>query len=200
MKLYILRHGNTFSDNEEPRRVGLKTDLPLVVSGRNQARNLGIYFSNNSIVFEKIFCSNLVRTKETAQIIKSYLTGNVAIEVDELFDEIDHGVDENKMESEVIKRIGIDGVKLWEQHAIEPDGWITNSEVRIKKWAKFFEKNKHCDNILIVTSNGSARYALIATGLNKYLKELKLNTGAFGILSANNNFNNFEIEVWNLRP
>ena len=37
----IVRHGNTFDGNEPVRRIGARTDLPLVASGFDQARALG---------------------------------------------------------------------------------------------------------------------------------------------------------------
>ncbi|HBH26642.1 MAG TPA: hypothetical protein DDX54_04495 [Rhodospirillaceae bacterium] len=39
--LIIARHGNTFAPGAEPRRVGGRTDLPLVAKGRAQAQALG---------------------------------------------------------------------------------------------------------------------------------------------------------------
>ena len=41
-QLLIVRHGNTFETGETPRRVGLRTDLPLSSSGRKQANALQI--------------------------------------------------------------------------------------------------------------------------------------------------------------
>ncbi len=39
--LYIVRHGNTFEPDEPPRRIGRRTDLPLVESGRAKEDKLG---------------------------------------------------------------------------------------------------------------------------------------------------------------
>ena len=37
----VVRHGNTFEADEQPRRIGARTDLPLTAKGVEQARALG---------------------------------------------------------------------------------------------------------------------------------------------------------------
>ena len=43
IKLIIARHGNTFNKGETPTRVGSRTDIPLVDSGKEQAKLIGEY-------------------------------------------------------------------------------------------------------------------------------------------------------------
>ncbi len=44
-KLIIIRHGNTFNPDQTPLRVGAGTDIPLVTSGREQAKNIGLWLT-----------------------------------------------------------------------------------------------------------------------------------------------------------
>jgi broad specificity phosphatase PhoE len=199
MKLYIVRHGNTFKDSEVPRRIGQRTDLPLVESGMIQAHKLGKYFKNNSIKFDLAFSSNLIRTTTTAEIVLSYNSSSLKLNFDVLFTEIDHGMDEGKTDNEIIKRIGSDALYNWETLAIEPEGWSVNKNDRILGWIKFLEEIKKLDNVLIVTSNGAARIALIAFDLLNKVENIKLKTGSFGILEIEKN-NSIKVVEWGVQP
>jgi len=196
--LYIVRHGNTFNDTEVPRRIGQFTDLPLVESGIIQAHKLGKYFKNNDIKFDLAFTSNLLRTKTTAEIILSYNSSNLKLNFDDLFTEIDHGIDEGKTDQEIIDRIGSEALISWETLAIEPNGWVINKNLRILGWIKLLERITKFDNVLIVTSNGAARIALIAFDLLKNVENIKLKTGSIGILNIDNN--NIQMVEWGIQP
>ena len=199
MNLYIVRHGNTFKDTEVPKRIGQFTDLPLVESGIIQAHKLGKYFKNKDIKFDLAFSSNLLRTKTTAEIILSYNSSNLELNFDDLFTEIDHGIDEGKTDKEIINRIGSEALISWETLAIEPNGWVINKDLRILGWIKLLERITKFDNVLIVTSNGAARIALIAFDLLKNVENIKLKTGSIGILNIENN-NNIQMVEWGIQP
>lgn len=199
MSIFIVRHGNTFLPDEVPRRIGVKTNLNLVSSGVKQANDLGSYFSQCNISFEYVFCSNLKRTFETAKIILSYQKTGLKIIQHHLFDEIDHGVDELKSEEDVINRVGIKAIENWDRFGISPDGWIVNYDDRIEGWACFFKQHSENKNVLVVTSNGSARFALLALKQKVKLNDYKLRTGSFGILKLNE-FQEYEVLCWNQKP
>jgi broad specificity phosphatase PhoE len=199
MSIYIVRHGNTFLPNEVSRRIGVKTNLDLVSSGVKQAHDLGSYFFQENISFESVYCSNLKRTIETVKIILSYQKTELQIIKNHLFDEIDHGVDENRSEEEVIKRIGLKSIESWDRFGVAPDGWIVNYNDRIKGWKSFFKQHNDNENVLVVTSNGSARFALLALKYKVKLNDYKLRTGSFGILKLNE-FREYEVFCWNQRP
>lgn len=63
--IYLLRHGEIESDGAK-RFIG-RTDPPLSTRGRNQARFWRDVFSETA--FAGIFCSDLVRSTDTARII-----------------------------------------------------------------------------------------------------------------------------------
>ncbi len=211
--LIIARHGNTFNDTDTPTRVGAHTDLPLVEKGRKQAAALGLYLKENNLLPDAVYSSTLSRTKQTAEIaLKSAGVINPVYALD-IFDEIDYGVDENKCEADVIKRVGITAIQNWDKNAIVPDGWIVDPEEIIQNWNQFSNEiskthdtitNNVMDiseNILVVTSNGIARFAPYITGdfegfSDKY--PIKLSTGALGVLKFSND--RWKVLDWNIRP
>lgn len=204
VKLVIARHGNTFEATETPRRIGAKTDLPLVESGHAQAKKLGAYLKANNLLPDVVYTSRLMRTIETAEgAIKE--AGIVrAIHQADLFDEIDHGPDENKPEPEVVARIGAEAYNLWEHESVMPKQWSPQPDVINRRWADFAkhcEKNYDGKTVLVVTSNGMARFAAnLANNANDMAKGInrKMSTGALSILEGSGGL--WMISHWNIKP
>lgn len=203
--LIIARHGNTFDKSDTPTRVGALTDLPLVEKGEEQARNIGCYLKENNLIPDVVYSSKLQRTVQTAKIaIKETGITNPVFELD-MFNEIDYGPDENKTEDEVIARIGEGAIKDWDNHAKVPDGWKVDPDQIIKNWHQFADQiSAHDDNetVLVVTSNGIARFAPHITGdFEGFMKEhnIKLSTGALAILKHDRD-SGWRVEAWNVKP
>jgi len=175
MRALVVRHGNTFAPGEPARRVGALTDLPLVESGRAQARALRAHFAERGLAFARVLTSPLLRTRETAALIAPDLTAEPA----DWLREIDHGPDENRTEAEVLARIGTTALDRWERFAEPPPGWIVDAEARLAGWRGFLDAAPAGDTLL-VTSNGAARYLRLALGLGP----AKLRTGAYAELVA----------------
>jgi probable phosphoglycerate mutase len=192
-RLYIARHGNTFAPGEIPRRVGAKTDLPLVASGLVQAERLATHFNANRISFDAILSSPLQRARRTAEIIANHLGG--AVEISDALTEIDHGPDENKPEEEVIARLGETALANWDMNGVAPDGWNADREKLIKGWEDIMAHAAAAKApTLAVTSNGVARFALIA--LKAKMQSMKLRTGAFGVIDPTAR----RVVEWDQRP
>lgn len=203
-RLIIARHGNTFNPQQTPTRVGARTDLPLVEKGRAQAEAIGQYLKANQLIPDVIYSSHLQRTIETAKIaVKASGVSNPVYQLD-IFNEIDYGPDENKTEEQVIARIGKEAIEKWDKDAVFPEGWLVDPDEIIKNWIDFAEQIRaHDDNetVLVVTSNGTARFAPYITGdYEGFSKEhsIKLSTGALGILNFIDD--KWQIQDWNLRP
>lgn len=202
--LIIARHGNTFGPDDTPTRVGARTDLPLVQSGQEQARAIGKYLQENRMIPDVVYASELSRTQETAKIaIKESGVTNPVFTLD-IFNEIDYGPDENKTEKDVIDRIGTQAIKDWDERAIVPEGWKVDPEQIIKNWMDFEDQIRaHDDNetVLVVTSNGIARFAPYITGdfegFNKVHK-IKISTGGLCIFDFKEG--NWIVREWNFRP
>ncbi|MCB1651125.1 MAG: histidine phosphatase family protein [Alphaproteobacteria bacterium] len=202
--LIIARHGNTFGPNETPTRVGGRTDLPLVASGEDQARKLGKYLKENKLLPDVVYSATLQRTQKTAQLaIQETGLTNPIYPLD-IFNEIDYGPDENMPEDTVIARVGENAIKGWNEKAIVPEGWGVDPEEIIRNWQGFADQIcAHDDGeiVLVVTSNGIARFAPHITGdFDGFAARfpLKLSTGALGILKYEGG--RWHVKDWNIRP
>lgn len=150
-----------------------------------------------------IYSSALQRAQETAKIaVKESGISNPVFTLD-IFNEIDYGPDENKPAEEVIRRIGLQALKDWDQEGIMPDGWKADSETIVQNWLAFGEQIRaHDDNetVLVVTSNGIARFAPhLAGDFENFCQNhsLKLSTGALAILEYKSGW---AIKEWNIKP
>jgi probable phosphoglycerate mutase len=200
--LIIARHGNTFEPNEIPRRIGKRTDLPLTASGLEQAHRLGQYLKNHNLYPDMIITSTLQRTKQMATIIALYIQSDFDLIEDSRFDEIDYGVDENKTEDEVIARLGTQAIEAWNDHGILPQGWHADIDRINRSWRKLAEQSR-TKTILVITSNGIARFAPLLTGdeINFRKKNtIKMVTGALSLFTPNPSSDYFTCELWNFRP
>lgn len=202
--LIIARHGNTFGPGETPTRVGARTDLPLVESGRAQAKKIGAYLREHRLIPDVVYASHLKRTVETAEIaIKESGVTNPIFQLD-IFNEIDYGPDENKIEIDVVTRIGQEAIDAWNNDATVPDGWIVDPDQIIQNWHDFSDQVCAFDDnetVLVVTSNGTARFAPHITGNFDDFRathDIKLATGAIGILKHDDNC--WTVTDWNIKP
>ena len=202
-QLLIVRHGNTFKPNEVPRRVGAHTDLPLVELERSQ--NIGRYLK--SLFIPQItFCSPLQRTRQTAvTALETAGVNTQQIIIDDQFKEIDYGPDENQPEDLVIARIGEAALAAWNTHAQTPPGWQLDPEKLRKNWFDFgaeLEENHSGKKILVVTSNGIARFspALCKSGQSDIPQNLKVSTGAMCLYEKASGQDSWALKFWNKKP
>ena len=195
-RLYIVRHGNTFEAGEAPRRIGSRTDLPLTATGIAQAEALGRHFAASSIAFAESFSGRLARTRDTARIILETMGLPLAVETEDFLTEIDHGPDEDQPEAIVEARIGGAALDAWDQRAVAPPGWDVGADWRISAWLAF-ARAPHAESVLLATSNGAARFALLAFGFD--IASLKLRTGAYGVIEAGSD-GGFRLLEWDKRP
>ena len=200
----LVRHGNTFAATEKPRRIGARTDLPLTEQGREQAHALGAYFARQGLVFKKALVSPLMRTRQTAEAILGHQPAPVAMENPDFLREIDHGPDEDREEDAVLARIGAGALRAWDAHAHAPPGWLVDADARIGAWQSLFAAPPPADApVLIVTSNGAARFALLADPeLQRQagsLRRMKLPTRGHGVIERNG-ARGLRIGQWGKRP
>ena len=201
-RLIIARHGNTFGPKDTPTRVGARTDLPLVQSGVEQAVLLGLYLKLNDLYPDQVFASNLQRTIMTAKFALSTMECDTEVQQDSLFDEIDYGPDENQTEDKVIARIGQQAIKDWDNKAIVPQGWEAHPQEIIEGWKNFAKALPQDSTTLVVTSNGTARFAPHLTkDFESFTQnhKIKLSTGACAILERDKS-GNWHVQDWNIKP
>lgn len=197
----IVRHGNTFAAGEPPRRIGARTDLPLTDAGAAQAAALGAHFAAADWRFTRVLVSPLARTRLTAQAILDHQQAPpVPIPCDWLR-EIDHGPDENRTEAEVLARVGQDALTAWDERAEAPPGWIVEADMRQAAWRHLFATDD--GPTLVVTSNGAARFALLAdpalSAARGTLPGMKLPTGSYGMIRRQAD-GTLDVPVWGRRP
>lgn len=194
LTITIVRHGNTFGGHEEPRRIGARTDLPLVASGVAQAQALGRAFATRT--FDRALAAPLRRTRETIAPI----AGGTPVETVDWLAEIDHGPDEDQPETAVQARIGPAALAAWDARGEAPDGWIVDAEARLAGWRALYASGS--GHVLIVTSNGAARFALLADAALRTeaagLPSLKLRTGAWGTIQRRDG--QLRLIDWDCRP
>lgn len=202
--LIVARHGNTFKKNEPPRRVGGKTDLPLVEE--EKGKRLGLYLKKNNLLPDIIFSSPLLRTIQTAnQAMEAMDITNSKLYIEESFREIDYGPDENKTEQEVEQRLGQIAIKHWNDKNIIPNGWKVYPETLIQNWKNFaqnIEKKHPHKTVLVVTSNGIARFSPHLTENFDPINytSLKIATGALCIFEKELQEKYWKNTVWNHKP
>jgi probable phosphoglycerate mutase len=196
----IVRHGNTFGAGEQTRRIGARTNLPLVASGLDQARALGRSFAEQGLIFDRALAAPLRRTRATIDAILASQPQALAIESVDWLTEIDHGPDEGQLDKDVEARIGHDALIAWDSEARAPDGWIVDSDRRIAGWQDLWKTGR--GHVLIVTSNGAARFALLSDerlrAQASALPSLKLRTGAYGTIVREQG--DLRLIAWDRRP
>ena len=196
----IVRHGNTFDAGQQLRRIGARTDLPLVASGLDQADALGAEFAEQGLTFDRALAAPLLRTRTTIDRILARQPQAPVVESTDWLTEIDHGPDEGQVDSQVVARIGHDALAAWDSDARAPDGWIVDADRRIRGWRGLWKTGR--GRVLIVTSNGAARFALLSDqglrGQASGLPSLKLRTGAFGSIVRTQG--ELRLVAWDQRP
>lgn len=203
-RLLIARHGNTFAPGDTPRRVGRRTDLPLVASGEAQARRIGDHLRRCQLAPDAVFAAPLKRSYDTARLAVEALECDLPITIDARFNEIDYGPDENQPEAAVIARIGDQALRDWNEHAKVPPGWLVDPQAIIHDWLAFGNACRQSfsdQTVLVVTSNGIARFAPHLTGHFEAFRrqhDIKIATGALCCLRLQDS--RWSIEQWNLRP
>lgn len=197
-RLVIVRHGNTFEAGEAPRRVGARTDLPLTQAGRQQAMALGRHFTGLGLEFSTALAGNLSRTRETAELILAAQPVPPTFGTASFLTEIDHGPDEDQPEDAVLARIGAEALAAWDRDAVPPPDWQVDVAGRVAAWRDFMASA--AGDVLLVTSNGAARFALLALlDPTDRPEQIKLRTGSYGIISSDN-AGLRRLSDWNRRP
>ncbi len=226
-RILIARHGNTFTKEQTPTRIGRHTDLPLVEEERG--RNLGKYIKAKNLLPTVIFAAPLKRTMQTAHLAREEMQINIELRQDNKFLEIDYGIDENKTEAEVELRLGKmqvlnNGESLanytiealqekgqqiindWNKKALVPAGWQVNPELCIQTWldfAKMVEANYQNKTVMVVSSNGIIRFApYITQDFNNFIatNNIKVATGNLCIFEKSAQDNHWNCTGWNIKP
>lgn len=223
MKVFLIRHGNTFGEDQiggnKVFLCGSKNNIPLVNMGRQKARDMARFLEMSKI--SAIYASPLIRTWEHATIIREHLIAqNLANDISlplyprEELVELDYGnwaglaTDGNSKETnEVIAKFGEQAWHDWQQKRIipnhHPHNWqITKDEI-INRVKGFFNmlcttyQNK--ETVVVISSQGVITFVneLFSGGMEQAIKEhrLKVSPGNYCEIELLND--KFKLISWN---
>lgn len=171
--IYLVRHGQT-DWNIEKKTQG-HTDIPLNENGKKQAKVLAQNIGHLSI--DKIISSDLLRAKETAEIINERFGKKIIL--DTRIREINYGILEGVPRDTLTQ-------ETWDIFNNNPEQLQAEPKIHIFERIKsFFDELQNLkDNILIVTHGGALRMIMYyAENRNefdndkytKYFKDIKIN-------------------------
>ena len=148
MSLYLVRHGQT-QWNKEHRWLG-KTDIGLNELGLKQAKEMGEKLKDEK--FDAVFCSSLLRAKQTTAEICRYHAEIPVYYTDDL-------TERNLGSLESIVHYGR-VEEIYDKNLEEvPDGVETLDDFseRVFKRLDYIKKNHKTDSVLVVAHGGVAR-------------------------------------------
>lgn len=151
--------------------------------------------------FTAAFCSPLQRTRQTARAILDHQVGAPALLILPFLTEIDYGPDENQTEEAVVGRVGADAIAAWDSHAVPPPGWRVDPDVLRAAWTALLARAaglRPDATVLVVTSNGIARFLPDVVWQTPADLDRKLKTGAWGTVQISGA--ETRILDWNIRP
>ncbi|SDP04457.1 histidine phosphatase family protein [Desulforhopalus singaporensis] len=151
-QIYFVRHGNTgFSG----RYIGT-SDVPITKDGRSVV--LATKQRLRSIAFDAIFCSPMLRCRQTLELLDR--KENVAFST--LLTEIDFGRWEKKSFAEIVK----DDAELVDSWVMEPENFVfpegESYHLFTRRIHDFYTEIKGIDaeNVLVITHGGVIRHLL----------------------------------------
>lgn len=211
MRLYLVRHGNTFEAGETPVRVGANEDLPLTREGEAQARRLGEVLNDAGVVLDTAVTGPLQRTRRHAEIVLECLGSGLSPAIDVRLKEIDYGVWGGLSDEEIVRRFGpraADELAAWERDSrwpTETAEWRPGAAtVRANLRALTAELEAtlgEAGTALVCSSNGILRYFLELTpgGLAEAQTtgRAKMGTGAVSMLDVRDG--SARVAFWNLK-
>lgn len=207
MKLILLRHGNTFEANQIAYQVGLKTDLPLTEKGMLQAKTFAQQFQDQNRNIAAIFCGQLQRQRQTADLIANYFPKARRDENINALNEIDYG-DWEGLTADAIDAKWPQEHANWQHQAIWPKHFGSSLETHIGHLKQFLARLKDYqpnDTVVAVTSNGIMRLFLCLIpnlwselSQSKSFNDFKVKTGNYCEIEILNE--ELIIQQWNVHP
>lgn len=216
IKLYLIRHGNTFSKGESAYQIGSQTDLPLSPSGVLQAEALGKYFLKQGLEPDRLITGNLIRHKETASgFLKELGQSNLEVETNSALNELDFGSWEG-LSPEEISAKWPSQYSDWNEASAWAEGVFVGSEEstlsglrefldELNQWALEVGSEAKSKTVVVFSSGGLIRYfySFIGAEWRKYrnqrmMKELKVKTGHFCELSLSSS--GLKVKSWSKSP
>lgn len=173
MKIILVRHG----ESEHNAKISTSADSQLTKKGRTQAEHLGKKLKKEKIKIDIIYTSNLVRSKQTGEIISKIIN----VQIKENFEGL------NEYDSKTLRnRFRI----------------LFNQRIKtLKKFLSEIEKNKEKEKTILIVAHGITNRIIIGYLLQIPLKKQLLrfrqeNTG-LSLLLWNMDFKNWQLNSMN---
>lgn len=162
LRIYLVRHGNTFETGQTVTYVGKQSDLALSIRGKEQAHELGRVFQSHLVQVDGIYCGHLKRQTEFARILHTYLPLAALKTNESALDELDYGPWEG-LTVDQIQAQWPQAYQDWCQRAKWAKGIFNEAshtcDQHIEHWidSRFQKKER---SVLAVSSNGKIRLFL----------------------------------------
>jgi broad specificity phosphatase PhoE len=165
MKIYFIRHGNKERENE---------NSPLTKKGIKQSKILGKRL--NKFKFDEIYCSDLIRAKQTLK--NAFPKPRNKIIIEESL---------NEFKTEVLKK---DGKNLNDKKRLE----------NLKKFLKKITENTSSEKNILIISHGNINRILLSFFLSLNLSKtiyFRQNETGINEISYSKKYKNWRLERWN---
>lgn len=197
MRIFFIRHGK-----DDGNYRGGWSDMPLVDEGKVQVKKLAEFLEEKKDEYkiEKIISSDLLRTKQTTEIINEKL--KVPVEYTDRLREMNNGKIAGMLNTDVEKLypgLYYNTLRIDERY---PGGEspIEFYNRIIRDFENIVDENKECKNIMIVTHSGVIniiyRYINNMEWSNK-IKSIKISNASIYSLVINGENRKFDMENYN---
>ncbi|MEI6559050.1 MAG: histidine phosphatase family protein [Rhodospirillaceae bacterium] len=204
MDIIFGRHGNTFGPGDKVVWVGRETDLPLVDTGRQQARAFGAALVRLGLAPDRVFSASLARTRGFAEMVSEAQTRWRQPVIDRRLDEVHYGAWAGKTSEEIAASPGgAAAAEAWSQRDIFPAdaGWGSTESEIMGNIRGFIDEVLLTagprETLLVVSSNGILRFfprLLAVTNPDRPSHVMK--TGHAGLISGEPGA--FRVRFWNV--
>ncbi|MDR1330702.1 MAG: histidine phosphatase family protein, partial [Tannerella sp.] len=163
IELYFLRHAETEYNAHNQFVGGRSNRLPLSENGRRQALSAGMFFKDNHVAFDRVFCSTAVRAQSTLELItdRAHITDNVVAYSDEL-QELSQGEWEGRPRNEIYTPKRLAEIKANPWHFKAPGG--ESQKETEERMLIFIERNiirPYVDGCFLLIGHGVAFRCLL---------------------------------------
>jgi broad specificity phosphatase PhoE len=181
-RVFLVRHGNTFLNNDKIVWVGARTNLKLTPEGRHQATELGLRLKELSINPAMIYCGPLLRTTEHAAILNGNLSHPSDIKIIPNLMEIDYGAWEGLSSAEIEFKGAGDELAKWDKNSVWPESpnWQPHASVIHKQCGDILTELAHQfpqETVVLISSNGILRFFADHTDHQNNFENFKMKTG-----------------------
>jgi probable phosphoglycerate mutase len=149
-EIYLVRHGQSIHNLEE--RIAGQQDSQLTELGFQDARDAAAAMGRSD--FDRVYCSDLLRARQTAETIREYLKLNCPISFSPLLRELDYGEFTEKLVTEAFTFLNY---KVAQQERYPGGEGFIDLEERAQRFLSQLKRESAGSPILVVSHAGLLR-------------------------------------------